>query len=82
MPTKMSRLLDMIGVAPDRRLVAHTVLDSDGHYGTNVDQASQVDPADDEFTQRRKRFAAVLFPPLTVDFGRTGAGETDIGLLS
>ena len=55
MPSKMKKLLDMVGVSPEARGFANTLLGSDMNYGT-----AMVDPG--------RGLDGVLFPPLPTEF--------------
>ncbi len=55
MPGKMKRLLDEMGVQPERRTVAHARPDADDAYGTANDNPSNHDRANKHLT---------LFPPM------------------
>ncbi|TQV90883.1 methionyl-tRNA synthetase [Cordyceps javanica] len=55
MPSKMKRLLDEMGVNPERRTVAHAQPDADDAYGTANETKSNYDRANKHLT---------LFPPM------------------
>ena len=55
MPSKMKQLLDMLGVAGDKRLYSHAILGSDKDYG---------EPKSPLGTGSQD----MLFPPLSSDF--------------
>ena len=54
MPTKMTHLLDMLGVANEDRMYRNTLLGSDSKYGMPM-------------TELGKGHSGVLFPPLRSD---------------
>ena len=74
MPTKMAKLLDLLGVSPTARTFVDAKLDSNPDYGLS-DESEMTASAGSQGEKKiwSNRFDRALFPPLLVDFGSTAS---------